>query len=267
MKALGRGWIVCRRLSAGLLRQVTYTTTRLGIYNTLLVKLAPSDGSAVPFYQKVLFGVAAGACGAVVGTPGASSRAIPLPRRCHVVVFAPALEQQPSMMCPFPAVVAVYCVWVAVSVVVAAAGDLAMIRMMADGHLPVEHRRGYRHVGDALSQIVKADGVVGCWKGCSPTVVRAMALNGAQLGGYSQAKEGILKLGLLRDGVACHFAASLFAGFIATVVSIPVDMVKTRCVCVCVIVWVCAWCFEARPSPAPPISRSSPVQVPKHARH
>ena len=148
--------------------------------------------------------------------------------------------------------------WLAVSVVVAAAGDLAMIRMMADGHLPVEHRRGYRHVGDALSQIVKADGVVGCWKGCSPTVVRAMALNGAQLGGYSQAKEGILKLGLLQDGVACHFAASLFAGFIATVVSIPVDMVKTRCVCVCVIVWVCAWCFEARPSPAPPNSRSPP---------
>ncbi len=112
--------------------------------------------------------------------------------------------------------------------VAAFAGDLALIRMMSDGHLPVDQRRGYKHAGDALLQIVRADGVLGCWRGCTPTVVRAMALNAAQLAGYSQAKEGIISLGLLRDGFVCHFAASLFAGFIATVVSIPVDMVKTR---------------------------------------
>ncbi len=55
-----------------------------------------------------------------------------------------------------------------------------------------------------------------------------MFLNGAQLGGYSEAKELLLKSGLVRDGVVCHFLASFTAGFLATVVSIPVDAIKTR---------------------------------------
>ena len=33
-------------------------------------------------------------------------------------------------------------------------------------------RHRYKHVGDALVQIAKSDGVMGLWKGCSPTVVR-----------------------------------------------------------------------------------------------
>lgn len=60
----------CCRLSAGLLRQVTYTTTRLGIYNTLLNMSAPKDGTPTPFLMKASIGIVAGACGALVGTPG-----------------------------------------------------------------------------------------------------------------------------------------------------------------------------------------------------
>lgn len=61
-------------LTAGLLRQVTYTTTRMGIYNSLSSHFAPKDGSNVPVWQKVCIGLTAGGFGALVGTPGLLNR-------------------------------------------------------------------------------------------------------------------------------------------------------------------------------------------------
>ncbi|XP_078052851.1 mitochondrial 2-oxoglutarate/malate carrier protein [Augochlora pura] len=54
-------------LSAGLLRQGTYTTTRLGIYNWLFEIASKNNQSG--FLVKALIGSAAGCVGAFVGTP------------------------------------------------------------------------------------------------------------------------------------------------------------------------------------------------------
>ncbi|KAG8235306.1 hypothetical protein J437_LFUL015709 [Ladona fulva] len=56
-------------LSAGLLRQATYTTTRLGIYSWLFEKFSGSDGAPPGFFKKAGIGMAAGMAGAFVGTP------------------------------------------------------------------------------------------------------------------------------------------------------------------------------------------------------
>uniref|UniRef100_A0A4W5JEZ8 Solute carrier family 25 member 11 n=1 Tax=Hucho hucho TaxID=62062 RepID=A0A4W5JEZ8_9TELE len=56
-------------LSAGLLRQATYTTTRLGIYTVLFEKMTGQDGTPPNFLMKALIGMTAGATGAFVGTP------------------------------------------------------------------------------------------------------------------------------------------------------------------------------------------------------
>jgi len=56
-------------LSAGLLRQATYTTTRLGIYTWLFEKFSSPDGKPPGFLMKAGMGMAAGASGAFVGTP------------------------------------------------------------------------------------------------------------------------------------------------------------------------------------------------------
>lgn len=57
-------------LSAGLLRQATYTTTRLGSFKVLTNKaVAANDGKPLPLYQKALCGLTAGAVGATVGSP------------------------------------------------------------------------------------------------------------------------------------------------------------------------------------------------------
>ncbi|EFN88705.1 Mitochondrial 2-oxoglutarate/malate carrier protein [Harpegnathos saltator] len=54
-------------LSAGLMRQATYTTTRLGIY-TWLIELTSKDAQP-SFIVKALLGMTAGCVGAFVGTP------------------------------------------------------------------------------------------------------------------------------------------------------------------------------------------------------
>ncbi|KAJ6702692.1 MITOCHONDRIAL DICARBOXYLATE CARRIER-RELATED [Salix koriyanagi] len=57
-------------LSAGLLRQATYTTARLGTFKILTNKaIEANDGKPLPLYQKALCGLTAGAIGASVGSP------------------------------------------------------------------------------------------------------------------------------------------------------------------------------------------------------
>lgn len=162
-------------LSAGLLRQATYTTTRLGIYTTLF-EMFSKDGKPPNFAMKALIGVTAGGIGAFVGTPA----------------------------------------------------EVALIRMTSDGRLPVDQRRGYKNVADALFRIVKEEGVLTLWRGCIPTVGRAMVVNAAQLASYSQAKQMLLGTGYFRDGLFLHFVASMISGLITTAASMPVDIAKTR---------------------------------------
>lgn len=57
-------------LSAGLLRQATYTTARLGIFIQLTeAAKKANEGKNIPLWQKAAAGLAAGGIGALVGTP------------------------------------------------------------------------------------------------------------------------------------------------------------------------------------------------------
>jgi solute carrier family 25 oxoglutarate transporter 11 len=57
-------------LSAGLLRQATYTTARLGIFSQITeVAKKANDGKNLPLWQKAACGLTAGGLGALVGTP------------------------------------------------------------------------------------------------------------------------------------------------------------------------------------------------------
>ncbi|KAG5529578.1 hypothetical protein RHGRI_030086 [Rhododendron griersonianum] len=106
--------------------------------------------------------------------------------------------------------------------------DVAMVRMQADGRLPPAQRRNYKSVIDAISQMARNEGVASLWRGSSLTVNRAMLVTASQLASYDQIKETILDKGLMRDGLGTHVTASFAAGFVAAVVSNPVDVIKTR---------------------------------------
>ncbi|CAL8469919.1 g9461 [Coccomyxa elongata] len=164
-------------LSAGLLRQATYTTARLGIFQGLSDYLKKAnDGKPLPLWQKAAAGLTAGGLGALVGSPA----------------------------------------------------DLTLIRMQADATLPVESRRNYKGVGDAMVRIVKTDGAVGLFRGAGPTVVRAMALNMGMLASNDQAKEMLEAAGFAKNGQAVVLGGATIAGFFAAACSLPFDFVKTR---------------------------------------
>ena len=163
-------------LSAGLLRQASYTTVRMGVYSNLFEKFSGDGGKPPGFFMKAGIGMTAGAVGAFFGTPA----------------------------------------------------EISLIRMTSDGRLPEAERRGYKNVFDALIRITKEEGVFTLWRGCLPTVGRAMVVNAAQLASYSQAKQLLMSTGYFKDNIMCHFASSMISGLITTAASMPVDIAKTR---------------------------------------
>lgn len=74
--------------------------------------------------------------------------------------------------------------------------EVALIRMTADGRLPLAERRNYKNVIEALMRITKEEGILTLWRGAIPTMGRAMVVNAAQLASYSQAKQFLLGSGM-----------------------------------------------------------------------
>jgi solute carrier family 25 oxoglutarate transporter 11 len=108
-------------------------------------------------------------------------------------------------------------------------GDLAMVRMQADGKLPEAERRGYTSIFDAVSKIARTEGVASMWQtGVVPNMNRATIITVGQLAAYDQCKEILLENCGMKEGVPTHFTASFMAAFIASVLSNPVDVAKTR---------------------------------------
>ena len=64
--------------------------------------------------------------------------------------------------------------------------------------------------------------------GTMPNVARNCIINVGEIVVYDIVKDTILSYGLLEDGISCHFSAAVTAGFTATLVASPVDVVKTR---------------------------------------
>lgn len=163
-------------VSATMLRQTLYSTTRMGLYDILKQKWTDPHSKTMPLTSKIGAGLIAGGIGAAVGNPA----------------------------------------------------DVAMVRMQADGRLPAAQRRNYKSVIDAITRMSKQEGVTSLWRGSSLTVNRAMLVTASQLASYDQFKETILKKELMRDGFGTHVTASFAAGFVAAVVTNPVDVIKTR---------------------------------------
>lgn len=111
--------------------------------------------------------------------------------------------------------------------------DVAKIRMQADGmerradgsHAPPR----YRNVIHALSTIAREEGMRGLWKGVSPTVQRAAVVAAVELASYDECKSLLVEFtGLPASAIPVHLGASLMAGFLCTVASSPLDVIKSR---------------------------------------
>lgn len=115
-----------------------------------------------------------------------------------------------------------------IGAVVGTPADLVLIRMQSDSTLPVEQRRNYKNIIDAFSRIVREEGFLSLWKGCAPTVVRAMSLNLGMLVSYDESKERLEKLLGKERSNTTWIVSSMISGGIAAAMSLPFDNVKTK---------------------------------------
>lgn len=65
--------------------------------------------------------------------------------------------------------------------------------MQNDTTLKPEERRNYKNVVDAFRRIINEEGVLALWRGCIPTIIRAMSLNLGMLAPYDEVKERLDK--------------------------------------------------------------------------
>lgn len=104
--------------------------------------------------------------------------------------------------------------------------DLSMVRMQADGLLPVEQRRGYSNCFTALYRITKEEGLMTLWRGSLPMILRAMSMNFGMLASYDLSRQFIVKHN--GEGMTTNLLASAVSGFCCAFTSLPFDLMKTR---------------------------------------
>jgi len=63
-----------------------------------------------------------------------------------------------------------------------------------------------------------------------PNIARTAIINVGEIVVYDAAKDALIARQLMSDGVPCHLTAAVTAGFTATLVASPVDVIKTRLV-------------------------------------
>ncbi|XP_041994365.1 mitochondrial substrate carrier family protein ucpB-like isoform X3 [Salvia splendens] len=79
-----------------------------------------------------------------------------------------------------------------------------------------------------LQKIASEEGMAALWKGLGPAMTRAAALTASQLATYDQSKQMLMKWTSLQEGFYLHLTASSIAGTVSTIMTAPIDMVKTR---------------------------------------
>ncbi|XP_021933546.1 mitochondrial dicarboxylate carrier-like isoform X2 [Zootermopsis nevadensis] len=161
-------------LTAAVLRQLTYSTTRFAVYETAKEYIA-KPGEEVAFYEKIGIAAAGGIIGGFIGTPA----------------------------------------------------DLINVRMQNDIKLPVAKRRNYRHAFDGIFRVYKEEGFRHLFSGASTATGRSVLMTIGQLSFYDQFKTVLLNRNYA-DNLTTHFLASLAAGWVATTLTQPIDVIKTR---------------------------------------
>jgi len=169
-------------LSAALMRQVIYGTTRIGLHRTFSDMLVERNGGKpISFGMKTLSGMASGSIAVCVGTPF----------------------------------------------------DVALVRMQGDSMKPLDQRRGYKNVFDALIRVTKEEGFLTLYSGLIPNILRGMSMNVGMMACYDQAKEVVIEYvthdpNPSKPSMPTQLGAAMIAGFTAAAFSLPFDLLKSR---------------------------------------
>ncbi|KAH8383801.1 hypothetical protein KR009_010601, partial [Drosophila setifemur] len=158
-------------LSASMLRQMTYSTTRFGVY-----EVGKDYVNTDTFAGKVGLAGLSGLAGGIIGTPA----------------------------------------------------DMVNVRMQNDVKLPQEQRRNYKNAIDGLLKVYRQEGFPRLFSGATTATARGILMTIGQIAIYDQTKNILLDTPYFEDNLVTHFTASLVAGTIATTLTQPLDVLKTR---------------------------------------
>ncbi|EDW42329.1 mitochondrial dicarboxylate carrier [Drosophila sechellia] len=158
-------------LSASVLRQLTYSTARFGVYEA-----GKEYVNTDTFGGKVALAGASGLVGGIVGTPA----------------------------------------------------DMVNVRMQNDVKLPPQQRRNYNNAFDGLVRVYRQEGFKRLFSGATTATARGILMTIGQIAFYDQTKIYLLATPYFQDNLVTHFTASLVAGTIATTLTQPLDVLKTR---------------------------------------
>ena len=114
-----------------------------------------------------------------------------------------------------------------ISALIANPFDIALIRIQTDHLLPLDQRRNYSGIVDALYRMAKDEGVLAYWRASTPTLLRACALNFGMLVPYDHCKDYLDKK--LGYNSVNRIYSTLIAALCACAVSLPFDNVKVKC--------------------------------------
>jgi dicarboxylate transporter 10 len=106
--------------------------------------------------------------------------------------------------------------------------DLINVRMQNDVKLPLEQRRNYKHAIDGLYRVMRDEGALKLMNGATMASSRATLVTIGQLSFYDQFKYLLIMTGVFGDNITTHFTASFLAGGVATLITMPLDVMKTR---------------------------------------
>lgn len=105
--------------------------------------------------------------------------------------------------------------------------DVITVRMQNDPKLPLDQQRKYKNAFDGLYRVYREEGFRRLFTGASSHCARSVFMTVGQLTFYDEVKMFLLRHNF-RDSLETHFLSSLTAGAIATTMSQPIDVIKTR---------------------------------------
>lgn len=106
--------------------------------------------------------------------------------------------------------------------------DVINVRMQNDIKLPKSQRRNYRNLFHGLYTVYRNEGPRSLFSGVQTATLRAVLMTNGQVAFYDQIKQSLLNTQMFSDNITTHFTASFIAATIATAMTQPVDVVKTR---------------------------------------
>lgn len=112
---------------------------------------------------------------------------------------------------------------------IASPTDLVKVQMQTEGFRVIQGEKMlYNGTFHCFKSMYAQMCFFGMWKGWFPNVQRAAFVQLGDLTAYDMSKQALLKYTPLEDNFVCHGCASICAGLVATIMSTPSDVLKTR---------------------------------------